>query len=110
MTAFWEAMAPWLIAAVVLPGAIVLSLGLRPSDEWSEKVIREWADSEGLRVEAIDEVRWFGHLPRPGHSYRVFGIRVLDEMGLERECKAVVGHLLLNRSRRNLAITWLKPR
>jgi hypothetical protein len=109
MSDFWIAMAPWLIMAVLLPVGILLSLKLMPSDEWSQRVIRDWADSEGLRVVAIDEVRLLGGLYFPG-SYRVFQARLLDKKGLKRECKAVVGHLLLGQTYRNIAITWIKAR
>jgi hypothetical protein len=100
-------MAPWLIAAVVVPTGVVLGLKMRPSDEWSEQVIRDWADSEGLQIAEIEEVRWFGGLYLSNHS-RLYRVRVLENNGFERECKAVVGRLLLGRTARNIAITWVK--
>ena len=68
MNEFWSYMAPFLIAAVLPPATIVLNLWLIPSDEWAERVIRDWADSEGLRVATIDESpdgSDRGRLPRP---------------------------------------------
>ena len=106
---FWSYMAPWLIMAVVLPAVIVLSLKLMPTDEWAERVIREWADSQGLRVAAIGDARWFDRLLIT-KLHEVYRVRVVDKKGLERECKAVVGHFLLGRTYRNISISWIKAR
>ena len=108
MTDFWGALTPWLIMAVFLPAAIVLSLKIMPSDEWAEMVIREWADSQGLRVAAIDDARWFDRLFI--NTHKVYRVRVLDKKGCARECKAVVGPFLLRRTYRNISITWIKAR
>jgi hypothetical protein len=121
MSEFWSLMAPWLIAAVFLPGWIVLWLWIRPSDEWYERVIQEWADSEGWRVAAIDDFHWYDRLLAKIYKVdrvrmantrtnRVYRVRVVDKKGCERECKAVVGYLLLWPTSRNIAIKWIKPR
>jgi hypothetical protein len=119
MSEFWGYMAPWLIMAVLLPTTIVLSLKMMPTDEWCESVIQKWADSQGLRLVAIDNAQWYGRLlakiykldrvPKvhmtPNCVYRV---RVVDKKGRERMCKAVVGHLLLWPAQRNISIAWIK--
>ena len=121
MGEFWRAMAPWLIMAVLLPAAIVLSLKITPSDEWCERAIQEWADSQGLRVAAIDDARWYDRLLAKIYkvdrvrmantkTYKVYRVRVVDQKGRERECKAVVGHLLPWPTQRNISITWMKAR
>jgi hypothetical protein len=110
MSEFWSYMAPVLIAAVSLPAMIALGLKLMPSDEWSARVIQEWADSEGLRVAAIDDTRWFHGLYRWSSLHEVYRVRVLDNKGRERECKAVVGHFLLSRTYKNISIKWIKAR
>jgi hypothetical protein len=105
MSEFWSYMAPFLITAVALPAAILLGLKLRPSDVWSETVIRKWADSEGLQVVAIDDAEWFYR-----NYSRLYRVRVLDKTGFERECKALVGHLLLRATYRNISIKWINDR
>lgn len=107
---FWTYLAPWLISAVALPAWIVLYLKIMPSDEWAEGVIRRWADSQGLRVEEIDDFRWFGLLSKSGSFWKSYRVRVMDEDGRERKCQAVVGRLLLWETQRNISITWIKTR
>ena len=108
MSEFWSAMMPWLIMAVGLPVAVVISLKLVPTEAWARGVIEEWADSQDLRVEAIDEPRWFDRL-FISKTHVVYRVRVQDKSGRQRSCKAVVGRFVLARSYRNLRITWIKP-
>jgi hypothetical protein len=114
-------MAPWLIVAVLMPAWIVLGLKIMPTDEWCESVIQKWADSRGLRLVAIDNAQWYGRLlaklykldrvPMVHMTPRgVYRVRVVDKKGRERACKAVVGHLLLWPTQRNISITWIKSR
>ena len=108
MSQFWQAMAPWLIMAALVGPIIALSLWLIPSDEWSAGIIGEWADSEGLRIRTIDQPRWIDRFG--SNTSAVYRVRVLDEKGHERECKAVVGRFMPRATFPNLKITWLKPR
>lgn len=105
MSDFWSHLAPFLIMAVLLPAAIVLSLWLMPSHDWAERVIQGWANSQGLRVAAIDDSRRYYRLSSLSVAYR---LRVVNRKGRERECKAVVGRFLLGQTYRNIAITWTK--
>jgi hypothetical protein len=118
MGEFWTAMAPWLIMAVLLPAWIVLSLKIMLTDEWCESVIQKWADSQDLRVVAIDNAQWYDRLLAkiykldrvPTYYNGVYRVRVIDRKGRERACKAVVGHLLLWPTQKNISIKWIKAR
>lgn len=103
MNEFWSAMAPWLILAVLFPSAVVVGLKLMPTDEWAKGLIREWAEVENLEVISIDESRGFARLR--SSTRRVYRVRVQDDQGKERVCKAVVGRFMLGGMYQNISIT-----
>jgi hypothetical protein len=88
---------------------MIAALIVMPSEEWDDEVIQEWADSHGYRIIKIEGGGFFDGVLATKLQV-VASVVLVDDRGERRKCRAVVGHGLLGRARRQITIRWVGNR